>query len=438
MTTIDLTSIEAFPVDRTVKGMPGSLGSTPLRDIGKLGWNVLREDLPLPLAVIRESAIKHNSSWMRRYLTATGADIAPHGKTTMSPQLYARQIEDGAWAITIGSVEQLQVARQYGFQRLLLANQPVGARSQRYIVDELKRDDAFDFYCFVDSVELVRQLASVVRASGLDRPLQVIVEGGFLGGRTGCRTLAEAMAVARAIKAAAPYLSLRGVGGYEGLLRRSAPEESAKVVEDFLLGLIEIATGCDRENLFGEGEVLLTAGGTVFYDLVTRHFSKARISRPFRVVVRCGCYLTHDSVGYVKHFDELRARTPWVDDLGPGPAAALEVWAYVQSLPEPGKAILTVGRRDISFDSAMPTPLKWLRPSSAATAANLQPIGPDHVVTGLNDQHCYLQIPETSRFAVGDMVAFGISHPCTTFDKWQVICVVDDAYNVVSAIRTFF
>ncbi len=151
MTRIDLSPIEAFKLDRTVKGMPGDLAPTALEHIGGKGWNVLSEDLPLPLAVMRESAIRHNSSWMRRYLAATGAMIAPHGKTTMSPQLFARQVEDGAWAITLGSVEQVQVARQYGFQRLLLANQPVGARSQRYIVDELKRDSEFDFYCFVDS-----------------------------------------------------------------------------------------------------------------------------------------------------------------------------------------------------------------------------------------------------------------------------------------------
>jgi D-serine dehydratase len=435
MTTINLTPIEASLVDRTVKGMPGDLAAIELKDIGAQGWNLLREDLPLPLAVMRESALRHNSDWMRRYLAATGTVIAPHGKTTMSPQLFARQVEDGAWAITIGSVEQMQVARQYGFQRLLLANQPVGARAQRYIIDELKRDSGFDFYCLVDSTALVQQLAARAREGGLDRPLQVILEGGFAGGRTGCRSLEEALAVARAVKAAAPHLSLRGVGGYEGLLRRPGAEESARAVEDFLNRLVDIAVACDREDLFGTGEVLLTAGGTVFYDMVTRTFSKAAVTRPFRVVIRCGCYLTHDSAVYVTSFEQLRARTPWVDDLGPGPAAALEVWAYVQSRPEPGKALLTVGRRDISFDSAMPTPLKWLRPGADA---RLAPIGPDHVVTGLNDQHCHLRIPETSPLAVGDMVAFGISHPCTTFDKWQVICLVDDDYNIVSAIRTFF
>ncbi|MGF7160858.1 D-serine dehydratase [Rhodoligotrophos appendicifer] len=435
---IDLSEIEASQVDARTKGMPGEIASLPLSAIGAQGWNVLREDLPLPLAVMRESAIRHNGDWMRQFLKATGAEIAPHGKTTMSPQLFARQIEDGAWAITIGSVEQLQVARRYGFPRMLLANQAVGAQNQRYVVNELKRDPEFDFYCFVDSVDLVHQLSSAVQEAGLERPLQVILEGGFVGGRTGCRTYEEGMDVARAVKAAAPHLSLRGVGGYEGLLRVPSAEESTKRVETFLNGLIEMALGCDREGLFGAGDVLLTAGGTVFYDLVTARFKEAPLSRDFKIVTRCGCYLTHDSGEYVKRFEQIRERSPWVDRFGPGPQAALEVWAYVQSRPEKTKAILTVGRRDISFDSAMPTPLKWLRPSPGATVADLQPIGPDHVVTGLNDQHCHLAIPEDSPLRVGDMVAFGISHPCTTFDKWQVICMVDDAYNVTSAIRTFF
>ncbi len=435
---IDVSDIETSLVDGRTKGMPGGMTPIALAEVGDQGWNVLREDLPLPLAVMRESAIRHNGDWMRGFLKATGAVIAPHGKTTMSPQLFARQIRDGAWGITIGSIEQMQVARRYGFPRIILANQPVGARSQRYLVEELQRDPDFDFYCFVDSVELVEQLASVVREAGLTRPMQVVLEGGFVGGRTGCRTHEQGMAVARAVKSLAPHLSLRGVGGYEGLLRVASAGESATRVEGFLNGLIAMAVDCDRESLFGDGEVLLTAGGTVFYDLVTLHFNEAKLSRPFRVVTRCGCYLTHDSGEYVKRFEQIRERSPWVDELGSAPTAALEVWAYVQSRPEPTKAILTVGKRDISFDSAFPRPLKWLRPKAGATVADIQSMEEDHVVTGLNDQHCHLAVPAGSPLRVGDMVAFGISHPCTTFDKWQVISMVDDAYNVTSAIRTFF
>ena len=53
--------------------MPGGIAPIALRDIGSQGWNLLREDLPLPLAVLRESALAHNGDWMRRFLEASGA-----------------------------------------------------------------------------------------------------------------------------------------------------------------------------------------------------------------------------------------------------------------------------------------------------------------------------------------------------------------------------
>jgi D-serine dehydratase len=258
---IDLQAIEASPVDETVKGMPGGLRPMALGAIGRQGWNVLREDLPLPLAVLKESALSHNGDWMRRFLAVSGARISPHGKTTMSPQLFSRQMDDGAFAITIGSVQQLQVARHHGFDRVVLANQLVGARAIGYVLDEINRDPQFDFYSFVDSVALVNRLAAAARRAQLARPLQLIVEGGFAGGRTGCRQLDEALAVAATIKANEPYLSLRGVGGYEGLIRGDRPEEAARLVDSFLDYLAAIAVACDRDNHFGPGVVLLTAGG---------------------------------------------------------------------------------------------------------------------------------------------------------------------------------
>lgn len=435
---MNLQDIEASLVDGTTKGMPGGMAPISLRDIGRQGWNVLKEDLPLPLAVLRQSALRHNGDWMRRFLAESGAVISPHGKTTMSPQLFAMQLDDGAWAITVGSVQQLQVARRYGFDRIVMANQLVGARAIRYVLEEVVRDASFDFYSLVDSAEQATRLADAARAARLPRPLQLIVEGGFVGGRTGCRTLEQAIEVARIVKAASPFLSLRGVGGYEGLLRSPDADALDGMVRGFLDYLADIAIACDREDLFGEGEVLLTAGGSTFYDLVPERFGKAGVKRPFKVLTRSGCYLTHDSGEYKDRFQQLRKRTPTIDDLGEPLVPALEVWTYVQSRPEPTKAILTGGKRDISFDSRLPQPLKWLRPSPGASASDIRLMSEGHVVTGLNDQHCHLTLPADSPLKVGDMVALGISHPCTTFDKWQVIPVVDDGYNVVSAVRTFF
>lgn len=435
MSAIDLSGIEGSEVDGCVKGMPPGLAPLPLVEIGRQGWNLLREDLPLPLAVLRRSAMERNSAYMRGFLEMTGAAIAPHGKTTMAPQLFARQIADGAVAITLATVQQVRVARRFGFGSILLANQATGRQATRYLAEEVGRDPEFEFRCFVDSRAGVERWAEAVKAAGGRRPVQVILEGGFPGGRTGCRSLEDAMEVADAIAAAAPYVDLVGVGGYEGLLAGKDNAATTARVNDFLDHLVAIARACDARGLFAPGPILLTAGGSSFYDLVATRFGAAELSREAKVVIRSGCYLTHDSGTYEDRFVDLRARMPEIDGVHARPEHALEVWAYVQSRPEAGKAILSMGKRDVSYDSRLPEPLAWYRPGIGGAPVAI-PHG--HAVAGLNDQHCHLIVPAGSPLQVGDMVAFGISHPCTTFDKWQVIPVVDDDYTVVDAIRTYF
>ncbi|HEX3952559.1 MAG TPA: amino acid deaminase [Stellaceae bacterium] len=430
---MDLAGLDALLLDHRVKGMPGGVAPFPLGAIGERKWNVLREDLPLPLAVLKESALAGNSAWMQRFLGASGAAISPHGKTTMSPQLFARQLADGAWGMTVATVHQAQVARDFGVRRVVLANQLVGRQAIRYVLDELRRDPDFDFYCLVDSAANVAALAAAARAAEIGRPLQVLLEGGSPGGRTGCRTLAEALDVARAVSEAAPYLALRGVEGFEGLFHGATADETAGQVAVFLDFLVAIAVACERDGLFAPGIAILSAGGSAFYDMVAARFRDAGITREFLVLTRSGCYLTHDSVLYRDAFADLRRRSPDIEAFGPGLQPALEVWAYVQSRPEPRKVLLTMGKRDVSFDE-MPVALRWCRPGEATP----REVPEGHVVTGLNDQHCHMTVPTSSPLQVGDMVGFGISHPCLTFDKWQVLCIVDDEYTVTEAIKTFF
>jgi D-serine dehydratase len=442
-----MTMDDGVMVDGRTKGIPPGEGPLPLSDIGSRGWNVLREDMTLPLAVLKVAALDHNGRWMRRFLDATGTALAPHGKTTMSPDLFERQLADGAWGMTLATVQQVRVARSAGISRIVLANQLVGRQAIDYIAAELARDPAFDFYCLVDSTDGVRLLAErlAARQSGRQsgRALQVMVEIGSIGGRTGCRTDEAAMAVARAVKQAEPLLSLRGVEGYEGMVRSDGDRDDA--IRAFLDRIAAVAESCAREDLFGAGPVILSAGGSAFYDMVAERLGGsesggAGLGRETLVLLRSGCYLTHDSKSYETLFQQIRDRMPAVDGFGPGPMAALEVWAYVQSRPQRDKAVLTVGKRDISYDVDLPVPTLWFRPGLHKVPVAM-PEGA--AVTELNDQHAHLSLPSESDLPgfdlkVGDMVAFGISHPCTTFDKWQVLFLVDDRYDIVSAVKTWF
>lgn len=423
------------PLNAFDKGVPGDVDAIALDQVGAQGWNLLREDLPLPVAVLKQDALRNNSAWMNRFLQSTGAKLAPHGKTTMSPALFDLQLEDGAWAMTLSTPHQLQVARRIGYSRIVLANQLVGKSAITWVVDELKRDPSFEFYCLVDSIENVEQLAQIARERGLDRPLRVLVELGYLGGRTGCRSVEAGLSLARVIGAYPDVLALSGIEGFEGLIREATEEDTVAKVEAYIDQIVALSQACADEGLFAEGLILFTAGGSAFYDIVSTKLARVRLRQERLVLLRAGCYLTHDSVMYRYLFKQIKARAPEIGQLEGDLVPALEVWAYVQSRPEPGKAIVAMGKRDVGFDN-MPVAQTWFRPGGEMAAP--QAVAPGHKVTSLNDQHAHVTVPEDSPWRVGDLVAFGISHPCLTFDKWRVLHVVDGDHTVIGSVRTYF
>jgi D-serine dehydratase len=423
---LSLGEIEDQRLDGLVKGLPPG-ASLRLGDVGRQGWNVLAGDMPMPLAVIRESVLKANSAWMSAFASANDLKIAPHGKTTMAPQLFDLQIADGAWAITVATMQQLAVARHFGVKRVVLANQPVGRQEIAACFDALREPD-FELYCLADSVAGVGLLAEAAKGHESANPLRIFVEIGFMGGRTGARTREEALALARAV-AGAPGLRLAGFECFEGL-------HSDTAGADRLLGeVVAVAAAAEGEGLLGPEPMVLSAGGTSLFDRVGEVFNAAAFTRPVLKVLRSGCYLTHDDLGYSASFRRIMLETSLTLPPG-GLEPALEVWAYVQSRPERGRSLLTLGKRDVTYDSALPVPLHWYRPGGVMKRPEAMPAG--HVVLGLNDQHCHLGTPEESPLQVGDMVAFGIAHPCLTFDKWAVLMLVDDDWTVAGAIRTFF
>jgi D-serine dehydratase len=422
------------PLTSYEKGVPGNVRSVDLQNVAAQHWNVLREDLPLPVAVLRQDALTHNRRWMRRFVEDHGVQIAPHGKTSMSPTLFDLQLADGAWAITLATPHQIQVARHFGYSRIFLANQLIGRHAIEYAFSELNADLNFELYCLVDSIQGIEQLVQVARRTRSSRSLPVLVEMGHANGRTGCRTVSQGLEIARFVAAHSDAVRLVGVEGFESFIRKASPEETVLAIRTFLGSITELARACQDNGLFADEPIILSAGGTSYFDLVVQTFTQAGLSRPTRVLLRSGCYLTHDSVQFTRAFDRMKLRSPEIMELGEGFQVVIEVWAYVHSRPESRLVIAGLGKRDISPDD-MPVPLKRFRPGDGLVQPSAMP--PGHRVTQLNDQHAYLEIPEDSPLAVGDMVGFGISHPCLTFDKWRVLHMVDADYTVQNSIRTY-
>jgi len=418
-----------FPLD---KGVPDDITAFPIRDVPQRGWNVLREDLPLPVATINAVALEHNSRWMREFIASHDVALAPHGKTSMAPALFDLQIRDGAWGITLSTPHQVSVALSTGYRRILVANQIVGRAGVSQMFRAIADHPDLDLYCLIDSTALVEHMEAIATDMGATRRLKVLVEKGFDNGRTGSRTVQGAVAVARSVNASR-HLQLAGIEGFEGILRRENPEQTLLAINDFLASIVEVAEACDREGLFS-GPILLSAGGSAYFDLVVEVFRKAHLTVDTTIMLRSGCYITHDSGLYVTAFNQIRQRAP---DLlrGGGLQSALSVWGYVQSVPEPTRAIVGIGTRDVGGDR-MPVPEAWFRPRSGMTGPEPMPSG--HTVIALNDQHGFMTVPIDTPLAVGDMIAFGVSHPCLTFDKWRVLHVIDEAHNVISSVRTYF
>ena len=374
-----------------------------------------------PMLTLRESALAGNLAAMAAYCAGAGVELAPHGKTAMSPELAARQLASGAWGITVATIGQLRMYRAFGFPRLLLANELVDEPGIAWLAGELAADPGFAAYCYVDSTDGVAILDRVLMAHPAGRRLPVLVEIGL--GRTGCRTDDQALTVAKAA-AATSTLTVAGVAGYEGTI--GAPRAQAlDTVASFCRRLASLA-GTVAEVAGAPGEFIVTAGGSVYFDVVARELTAAFLDG-MTVVLRSGCYLFHDHGIY-------QADSPAARGVAGAPVfrPALELWAQVVSRPEPELALLSAGRRDVGFDAGLPVPLRARRRDGGAA-----PMA-DAKVTGLNDQHAYLQLDPGTALAPGDLVCLGISHPCTTLDKWRLITVLDDEDNVIDTMHTFF
>ena len=420
---------------RATKGYPLSSPALPISAIGAQRWSLLSGDLPLPQAVIRDSALAHNHAWMRDFTASTGVLLAPHGKTTMAPQIFAQQLAAGAWGITVANVQQLVICVRFGVRRIIMANQLLGRAEVGAVIHLQEAHPDLEFHFLIDSQAQLTSIERVADSQSMSRKLTALVELGVAGGRTGARTFDEAVGVARVV-AASKTIALSGLECYEGLQITGDSGRDEIMVAGLMQRVHDVALACDREGLFAGRSIILTAGGSAAFDIVARDLPM-KLSKPVLTILRSGCYVTHDSGFYNRMLEGVKARSGTAWQSRPGLRPALEVWSRAQSCPEPGLAILTMGKRDASFDLEMPIVRKRYRPGIDAAP---QPAPATWKIANMNDQHAYLRFSADDDAApqVGDLVGCGISHPCTTFDKWRALFTVDDDYRVTGAIRTFF
>lgn len=394
-------------------------------------------DLPTPLLTLDIGAVAQNVETMADWAEAVGVDLAPHGKTTMAPALWRQQLEAGALGITVATGGQLSIALAAGIPWVQMAYPLLDPALIRHLSG---RPRSQRMLSWVDGVDVVEVMVAALAGHEVVEPLDVLVELGGSGGRTGARSVQHAVEVARAV-VAAPGLRLAGVAGYEGALAHDAGPESLAVVRKYLVELAGLHERLAAADLYGEvpGGLVVSAGGSAYFDVVADelaalHDPAGARGPAVRVVVRAGAYIAHDDGFY-------RGITP-MDRIG-GPSAgrlrpALHGWVRVMSRPEPGLALVDAGKRDLPFDEGLPE-VQAIRRGGTGATESLD----GAVVSAMNDQHTFIRLaPAAEHVAVGDVLRLGISHPCTAFDKWRLLPVIDDAGAaqpvLVDFLRTIF
>lgn len=412
-------------VDHRFKALPPDAEGRTVGALAAERRNLFDGGFTTPVLALSAASVEHNLAVMESYATRHGLAFAPHGKTSMAPQLFARQLDHGAWGITAAVPHQARVYRAHGIQRIFLANELVDTAALRWLAAELDADADFRFICYVDSLRGIELMDTALREAAATRPVDVVIElGAGENARTGVRTEAECQELADAI-AGADTLRLVGVAGYEGEVPDATPER----VTAWLRRLTALAVEFDAAGRFADlDEIVVSAGGSAWFDAVAEVFADLpALSAPVCKLLRSGAYVSHDD-GHYRHLTPFN-RVPQEGTLEP----AFRLWAQVVSRPTPRQAFLNAGKRDAAYDLDLPQAQVvrdgrdgGIRPAEGVT------------VTGLSDQHTWVTTDSADALEVGDWVGMGLSHPCTSFDKWQLIPLVEADGTVTDYIRTFF
>jgi D-serine deaminase-like pyridoxal phosphate-dependent protein len=417
------------------KGFPPEAWGQTVRDY--LHARPTLDRMSTPLMTVDQAALRSNVAVLAGWARSAGVHLAPHGKTTMAPQVWARQLNAGAWGITLATPWQAQLARAFGVGRIMLANPIVDPAALTWFASELRADPSFEFFCWADSVPTVELMDRALTSTPLDQPLNVLVELGGPGGRTGARSIEDARAVAVAV-GRSTSLTLAGVGGYEGVFGHDRESAGMSAVRRYTDRIGRLHQQLAADGLYTR-DAIVTAGGSAYQDIVVDQLAGLACGPDepgvrTSVVVRPGADVIHDDGFYAS-----------VSPLAAGRVdrplrSAMHVWARTISRPEPELALLDAGKRDLPFDEGLPVPQRISDRSPGMHDADLARA----TVSTLNAQHAFLRLPGRTADAVpvGTVVRLGLSDPCSAFDKWKLIPVVDDADKVnpriVDVLHTFF
>lgn len=417
---VEISALNNSLISPFYKGMPIASQGKTFNALLATKPHLFQSDFQFPIAILREDALKNNLERMQNFCNAMSVDISPHVKTTMSPQIAKMQLDQGAWGITVANFYQAGVFLTYGFERIIIANEILEISAIRKIAIENK-NPRLQIIFYIDSWQGLHRVQEALEDLP-DGLIYLFIEVGAENGRAGLRDLKELRSLTQAVKKDS-RLHLLGVSGFEGIIPvADRSTTGTATLRAFCQKMVEAGKIISDE--LGNPEIILTAGGSAYFDIAIDELRK--YGEHGHIIIRSGGYVSHDHGGYELTY-------PFAgQEVGKTFLPAIEVWAQVLSCPEPTCAILNLGKRDVGNDAGEPIPIKHVKSS----ALDVEPF--HAVIDHLNDQHGYLTLDTENDVSVGDLVGLGIAHPCTTFDKWRLLALVNESYQVVDFVHTFF
>lgn len=437
MSVIETLAAEIGQFDLTpgLRGIPIGTRVKNASSVSGEGWRPADGAMSLPLLSLDLETYAANKAMMFEVCRVSGCEIAPHAKTPMSPVLARDLVESGAWGVSVADMRQAEVMLSHGLQKLLIANQIGGHSAARRLAGLLSAFPQADIHLFVDSVELLDGLVQAWKDNASLPVLKLLVEIGC--GRGGVNSNAELDRLLAAVGTVGEKrIVLAGVAAYEGTANRPVEAELLANLDD-LFSRVAYGLQAVRRLVRIGRPLILSMGGSMLFDHVigrTRHMLTEDGNAT--LLLRSGACFFSDNGPIRARFGAMAARGLLGPELcgkiGGSFAPALRLWAEVLSSNGPNDVICGVGMRDAAHDQGLPVPLALWRDGK-----RLVVLGDGAAVTKLNDQHAFVHVPEYTVLP-GDVIEFGVRHPCTTIDKHNVIFGLDGDGAVSVALRTFF
>ena len=426
-------------IDSAVKGIK-DIDKIKIQDIKKQKWNILKEDVQFPILTIKKSFFNKNILSMHKYVKANKVFLAPHIKTSMSPQIIQQIFNLGCWGFTVANNQQLSVLLKMGIRKIIFANLITNQSNIDNLFQLINQYKDIQIYICVDSIFGINLLKTLSKKLNFNRVIKILIEVGYQNSRSGIRNIKSLNKILDSLRILPVNFKISGILFYEGASAVNNYSISLKRVEK----CIKLAFNCLNflisNNIINNKECIISGGGSEYFDLVVDSFKKNKKNKNFKFVIRPGSYIAYGHGYYLSSLNKINDRKKIIiknkkinatDLFQP----SLELWAHVISQQDSGKAILNFGKRDVSFDLGYPIPLLVYRNGKIL---HKSPYDKNIVVYKLNDQHAFIKFSKNYNIEVGDLVKFGVSHPCITIDKWKIFYMINDNNTIVEAFKTFF